>query len=128
MNFHLVMKSSKGRKTGGEVKFAKNADQIRRISLLAGVCTVCLLILCIIFLYAAATGNTIPVLVFVFLEILPSAGFLFYLRPFGIFNLLQRHLDTSSHSHSRSRTTTNRLSRHSLRGTVASSHRDSSTN
>lgn len=53
------------------------------ISVVATLCTVCMLIRSALFLYSAVTRKSIGPIAFVILEALPSIGLLYYLRPFG---------------------------------------------
>jgi hypothetical protein len=52
-----------------DVGVEQNALRVRFFSVLATLCTVCLIILRAIFLYSANTGASVPILVFVVLEV-----------------------------------------------------------
>ena len=76
---------------------AKRMNKLFLITGVAAVCTVFLLIRSALFLYAAITSKPINTMVFVMLEVVPSCGLLYYLRPYFLSNLFKSS-KTSSRS------------------------------
>ena len=85
----LMLRSSKTLK-----RSRKYSTPVLIITCVAVVCSIGLIIRNSVFLWAAATGNTVNVLIFAFLEIIPQAFLLFYLHPFRVF----REASTSTHN------------------------------
>jgi hypothetical protein len=90
--FHKSTKSNKQ---------AKYYTQIAIISTVALVCIIFLLIRAAIFLWAAKTGRTLNVIVFVILEVVPQAMLLFYVHPFRCFSEEGRSSSSSRHQSGR---------------------------
>lgn len=90
---------SSGPKSGKRTRYY---TQIYIITSVAVVCIVFLLIRSALFLWAAKTGRSLNVIVFVILEVIPQAMLLFYMHPFRCFTEEGR---SSSRSNSRTRTT-----------------------
>lgn len=61
---------------------SKRLNKLILITVVAVVCTIFLLIRSALFLYAAITSQPINIMVFVILEVVPSCGLLYYLRPY----------------------------------------------
>jgi hypothetical protein len=61
---------------------SKRMNKLILISVVAAVCTIFLLIRSALFLYASITSKSINIIVFVLLEVIPSCGLLYYLRPY----------------------------------------------
>lgn len=85
----LMLRSSKALK-----RSRKYSTPVLIITSVAIICSIGLIIRNSVFLWAASTGNTVNVLVFAFLEIIPQAFLLFYLHPFRVF----REASTSTHN------------------------------
>lgn len=85
----LMLRSGKALK-----RSRKYSTPVLIITVVAIICSIGLIIRNSVFLWAAATGNTVNVLIFAFLEIIPQAFLLFYLHPFRAF----REASTSTHN------------------------------
>jgi hypothetical protein len=80
----------------GRARSQRHYQQIYIISVVAAVCIIFLLIRSCIFLWAAATGRALNVIVFVLLEAIPQAMLLFYVHPFQCFREEGRSSSTRS--------------------------------
>jgi hypothetical protein len=87
----------------------KRMNKLILITVVAAVCTVFLLIRSALFLYASITTKSINIIVFVLLEVIPSCGLLYYLRPYLLMGLFKSSR-TSSRSSGRSRSATDSAS------------------
>lgn len=85
----LMLRSGKALK-----RSRKYSTPVLIITVVAIICSIGLIIRNSVFLWAAATGHTVNVLIFAFLEIIPQAFLLFYLHPFRAF----REASTSTHN------------------------------
>lgn len=76
---------------------SRRMNKLILITIVAVVCTVFLLIRAGLFLYAAITSKAINIMVFVLLEVVPSCGLLYYLRPYFLISMFKSS-KTSSRS------------------------------
>lgn len=76
---------------------SRRMNKLILITVVAVVCTIFLLIRCALFLYTAITSKSINTMVFVLLEVVPSCGLLYYLRPYFLISMFKSS-KTSSRS------------------------------
>lgn len=76
---------------------SRRMNKLILITIVAVVCTIFLLIRSGLFLYTAITSKSINTILFVLLEVVPSCGLLYYLRPYFLISMFKSS-KTSSRS------------------------------
>jgi hypothetical protein len=126
-----VVPSSPGRSKDGKSaisprkqrRHTRYATQIAIISSVGIICMIFMLIRAAIFLWAAKTGKSLNIIVFVILEVIPQAMLLFYVHPFkcfreeGVTTTESRTNNVSHHDSRMSSVVSNRDSTQSSQGT-----------
>lgn len=105
---------------------SRRMNKLILITIVAVVCTVFLLIRSGLFLYTAITSKSINTILFVLLEVVPSCGLLYYLRPYFLISMFKSS-KTSSRSSADSATGNSATPRTATRSGRSRSARSSSS-